>query len=115
VGADTIKDAPTEKQVRPILTTAYEAGETVLTLSNTLKVKPGDVLELRVPALVVDEAPSPKFSLVEELRSTGSLSEDNSGINQNGSAEGTIGTKTNRPSPGSHPNQQVYLGKPKLR
>ncbi|MBW4640116.1 MAG: DEAD/DEAH box helicase family protein [Gloeocapsa sp. UFS-A4-WI-NPMV-4B04] len=106
VGADTIKDAPTEKQIRPILTTAYEAGETVLTLSNTLKVKPGDVLELRVPALVVDEALAPKFSLIEELRSTGSLSEEtNPQINQNGSAEGTTVTKNNLFSPLAEPKQ----------
>jgi len=71
--ADVIKDAPKEKLIRPILTAAYEAGETVLKLSNTGSVKPGDVLELRVPVAVPVEQ-MPKFSLVEELRTTDHLS-----------------------------------------
>lgn len=99
---DVIKDAPTEKPIRPILTAAYEAGETVLKLSNTLKVKPGDMLELRVP-VAVSESVAPKFSLVEELRSTGSLSEDNPEIHQNGSAELAKATKTIRLPPGAEP------------
>jgi hypothetical protein len=61
--------------VRPLLTTEYEAGETLLHLSDTSTVKPGDVLQVRVPVVVREEVSS-KFSLVEELRSTGSLSDD---------------------------------------
>ena len=75
VTSDVVKDATKELRVRPTLTAAYEAGETVLKLSDTKTVKPGDLLELRVP-VVVNEAVSPKFSLIEELRRTGSLSED---------------------------------------
>ncbi|WP_250126430.1 DEAD/DEAH box helicase family protein [Chroococcidiopsis sp. CCMEE 29] len=90
VTSDAIKDAPREKPVRPILTAAYEAGETVLKLSNTGSVKPGDVLELRVPVAVPVEQ-MPKFSLVEELRSTGDLSvtsaDDALTVSSNGSAE----------------------------
>lgn len=74
VTADTIKDAPVEKPVRPRLVASYSAGETVLRLSNTGTVKPGDVLELRFPVTVNVEE-SPAFSLVEELRKTGDLSE----------------------------------------
>ncbi len=75
VTAEAIKDAPIEKPVRPRLVADYQAGETVLKLSNTVNVKPGDVLELRVP-VAVEQAASPKFSLVDELRATGNLSED---------------------------------------
>jgi hypothetical protein len=88
--ADVIKDAPKEKLIRPILAAAYEAGETVLKLSNTGSVKPGDVLELRVPVAVAVEQ-MPKFSLVEELRRTGDLliaSADGAlTVSSNGSAE----------------------------
>ncbi len=73
VTADVIKDALKEKPVRPRLVASYEAGETVLKLSNTTTVKPGDVLQLRVP-VVAQEKESPKFSLVQELKATDSLS-----------------------------------------
>ncbi|OWY65856.1 restriction endonuclease subunit R [cyanobacterium TDX16] len=66
VTADTIKDAPSSKPARPVLSAAYEAGETVLKLSNTATLKPGDVLELRVP-MHLEETAVPKFSLAEEL------------------------------------------------
>lgn len=75
VASDVIREDVVRERVRPLLTTEYEAGETILSLSDTSTVKPGDVLQLRVP-VVVREDVSPKFSLVEELRSTGSLSED---------------------------------------
>lgn len=75
VTADVIKDAPKEKPVRPRLVASYEAGETVLKLSNTTTIKPGDVLELRVPVVAQQKEP-PKFSLVQELKATGSLSAD---------------------------------------
>jgi hypothetical protein len=96
--ADVVKSTPTEQRVRPVLTAAYEAGETVLTLSNTLKVKPGDILELRVPVAINESSP-PKFSLVDELRSTGSLStEPEKGI-YNGNGERATETKIDRPLP----------------
>lgn len=76
VTSDAVKDMSTQKRVARVLTAGYEAGETVLKLSDTSTVNPGDVLELRVP-VVVSEAVSPKFSLAEELLSTGmSLSAD---------------------------------------
>jgi len=74
VSSDVVKDAPVEQQLRPTVADAYEAGETVLRLSDTKNVKPGDVLELRVP-VAVNEANSPKFNLLEELSNTGSLME----------------------------------------
>lgn len=89
VTAEAIKEAPTEKPVRPRLVADYQAGETVLKLSNTVNVKPGDVLELRVP-VVVEQTASPKFSLVDELRATGNLLEDTEtkvSSNDNGSLE----------------------------
>lgn len=75
VTSDVIREEVVRERVRPLLATEYEAGETILNLSDTSTVKPGDVLQLRVPVVVREEV-SPKFSLVEELRSTGSLSED---------------------------------------
>ena len=74
VTSDVIKDAPIEKPAKAKLMAAYEAGETVLKLSNTSNVKPGDILELRVPVAVEAEQSSP-FSLIEELTSTNSLSD----------------------------------------
>lgn len=96
--ADAIKSTPTEQPIRPVLTAAYEAGETVLTLSNTLKVKPGDILELRVPVAIPQSSP-PKFSLVDELRSTGSLSTDPPNGIYNGSVDKAIENKGDRPLP----------------
>jgi hypothetical protein len=78
VTSDVIREEVVRERVRPLLTTEYEAGETILNLSDTSTVKPGDVLQLRVPVVVREEA-SPKFSLLEELRSTGSLSDDGGG------------------------------------
>jgi hypothetical protein len=78
VTSDVIREEVVRERVRPLLTTQYEAGETLLNLSDTSTVKPGDVLQLRVPVVVREEV-SPKFSLVEELRSTGSLSDDGGG------------------------------------
>jgi hypothetical protein len=95
---DVVKSTPTEQPIRPVLTAAYEAGETVLTLSNTLKVKPGDILELRVPVAIPQSSP-PKFSLVDELRSTGSLlTEPQNGI-YNGNGERATENKSDRPLP----------------
>jgi superfamily II DNA or RNA helicase len=76
VTSDVIREEVVRERVRPLLTTEYEAGETILNLSDTSTVKPGDVLQLRVPVVAKEEV-SPKFSLVEELRSTGNLSEGN--------------------------------------
>jgi hypothetical protein len=75
VTSDVIREEVVRERVRPLLTTEYEAGETILHLSDTSTVNPGDMLQLRVPVVVREEVSS-KFSLVEELRSTGSLSED---------------------------------------
>lgn len=109
VTADVIKDAPTQKPTRPILTVAYEAGETVLKLSNTATVKPGDVLELRVPSLV-NEMPSPKFSLVEELKSTGSLSEDtDTRMLSNGSANLETDATRSKSNPSLPASEQLTL------
>ncbi|MBW4546825.1 MAG: DEAD/DEAH box helicase family protein [Symplocastrum torsivum CPER-KK1] len=76
VTSDVIREDVVRERVRPLLTTEYEAGETILNLSDTSTVKPGDVLQLRVPVGAKEEV-SPKFSIVEELRSTGNLSEGN--------------------------------------
>jgi len=86
VTLDVVKDATKEKRVRPTLAAAYEAGETVLKLSDTNTVKPGDLLELRVPVTASESLP-PKFNLLEELRRTGSLSDhaDPTSISSNGS------------------------------
>ncbi len=78
VTSDVIREEVVRERVRPLLTTEYEAGETILHLSDTSTVNPGDVLQLRVPVVVREET-SPKFSLVEELRSTGSLSGEGDG------------------------------------
>jgi hypothetical protein len=61
---------------KPRLTSEYEAGETTLTLTNTQTLKPGDLILLSATIQPVAQ-PVPKFDLVEELRSTGSLSIDN--------------------------------------
>ncbi|MEH2159979.1 MAG: DEAD/DEAH box helicase family protein [Nostoc sp.] len=61
---------------KPRLTSEYEAGETTLTLTNTQTLKPGDLILLSATIQPVAQ-PIPKFDLVEELRSTGSLSIDN--------------------------------------
>jgi len=76
VTADALADAPKDKPIRPVLTSAYEAGETVLKLSYTGALKPGDVLELRVP-VANREAQVPKFSPLEELGHAESLSAAN--------------------------------------
>lgn len=94
--ADVVKSTIAEQPIRPVLTAAYEAGETVLTLSNTLKVKPGDVLELRVP-VAMPQSTSPKFSLVDELRSTGSLSTAPQNGIYNGNGEKETENKIDRP------------------
>ncbi len=73
VESDIISDVPTSPRPTPILTTEYEAGETVLTLTDTASLKPGDVLQLSA-RVEPTPAVSPKFDLRSELRSTGSLS-----------------------------------------
>ena len=73
VTSDVVKDSSTPVRPRPRLTAEYEAGETVLKLSDTAMVKPGDVLQVQVPVVVSDLQGSPKFSLLSELQSTGSL------------------------------------------
>ncbi|MDJ0534984.1 MAG: DEAD/DEAH box helicase family protein [Xenococcaceae cyanobacterium MO_207.B15] len=46
--ADIISEISSPTKTRPILTTTYEAGETLLNLSETQHLRPGDVLELSV-------------------------------------------------------------------
>jgi hypothetical protein len=115
VTSDTIKDALTQAPVRPCLVANYEAGETVLKLSNTATVKPGDVLELRVPVLAPSEQ-SPKFSLIEELRSTGSLSTTNThgtlGVSSNASSNTEIDTRESSISSTLPPSNQQQLALP---
>ena len=71
--SDIITDIPTPPRPQPVLTTGYEAGETVLTLSDTNTLQPGDVLQLQATTISPTPAP-PKFNLKEELQATGSLS-----------------------------------------
>ncbi len=67
--SDTITEVPPPPRTTPVLNAAYEAGETVLSLSDTSSLKPGDVLQLT--ATLEPEIPgSPKFDLTEELGST---------------------------------------------
>ena len=73
VASDVVKDSPSRVRSRPRLTAEYEAGETVLKLSDTATVKPGDVLQVQVPVVVAQQQVSPKFSLLSELQCTGSL------------------------------------------
>ena len=63
---DTISDVPSLPKPRPVLTRDYEAGETVLSLSDTSHLKPGDNLQL---SLLVPPTPAaaPKFDLASEL------------------------------------------------
>lgn len=116
VASDTIKDAPIEKPIRPRLVDSYEAGETVLKLSNTALVKPGDVLELRVPVVTAPTEQSPPFSLVEELCSTNSLStptaDDALEVSTNGSKAAQIDTKETSISPTLPANDQQQLALP---
>lgn len=116
VTSNAIKDAPIEKQVRPRLVDSYEAGETVLKLSNTTHVKPGDVLELRVPVIAALSEQSPPFSLVEELRSTNSLStpiaDDAVGDSSNGISRAQIDTPQTSINPTLPPLQQQQLELP---
>jgi superfamily II DNA or RNA helicase len=92
VTSDVLSDVPKPKPIRPVLTSAYEAGETVLKLSNTANVKPGDVLELRFASVVQQEQPQP-FSLVEELQRTDSLSASANGTSET-SFNGNAGEQT---------------------
>lgn len=102
VPSDVIKDAPQPLPIRPVLSAAYEAGAPVLKLSSTATVKPGDVLELRVPVVTLPEQ-SPKFSLVEELKSTGSLSsvsaDDAALVSSNGSAKTDVNAAPGNSNP----------------
>ncbi|MDJ0718254.1 MAG: DEAD/DEAH box helicase family protein [Prochloraceae cyanobacterium] len=73
--SDNILSVAKSERVKPVLTTDYNAGETVMTLTDTTHIKPGDVIEL---ATIVEPAPAaakPKFNLEEELRRTGHLSQ----------------------------------------
>ena len=90
VAADVIKDFLTDKPIKPVLTAAYEAGETVLQLSNTASVKQGDILEVRVP-VVAPEARSPKFSLLEELGRTNSLPDASDSSSATVTPNGSVG------------------------
>ncbi|WP_199317165.1 DEAD/DEAH box helicase family protein [Chroococcidiopsis sp [FACHB-1243]] len=90
VSSDAIKDLPTDKPIKPVLTAAYEAGETVLQLSNTASVKQGDLLEVRVP-VVAPESRSPKFSLLEELGRTNSLPEASASSSATVTPNGSVG------------------------
>ncbi len=76
VKSDAIRAEVVRDRLRPLLTTEYEAGETIIHLSDTSSVKPGDLLQVRVPVIVKEESSS-KFSLIDELRATDSLSDDN--------------------------------------
>ena len=53
--ADIIIETPTEIKARPVITTNYEAGETMLKLSDTKHLRPGDVLELSI----LEDRPAP--------------------------------------------------------
>lgn len=117
VRSDTIKDVPIEKSVKPRLVDSYEAGETVLKLSNTAYVKPGDVLELRVPVVAAASEQSSEFSLFEELASTNSLStaisDDAVGVPTNSSSTASIDTRSSSNiSPTLPPLQQQQLELP---
>ena len=46
--SDIIIDTPTDARTKPVLTDDYSAGETVLNLSDTKHLRPGDVLELSI-------------------------------------------------------------------
>ncbi|EHJ09317.1 DEAD/DEAH box helicase [Crocosphaera watsonii] len=75
--SDIIAANPTPSKTKPVLTTGYEAGETVLSVDNTANLQPGDVIKLT--AVVEPEIPTPpKFDLKQELLSTGSLSQPTS-------------------------------------
>jgi len=109
--ADIVKDGATKKRAKPQLTVAYEAGETVLKLSDTTTVRPGDVLELRVPVPVSEMSP-PKFNLLEELRRTGSLTEDPDAVDgtvSNGSAESNTASSRTQNSISSLQQEQLTL------
>jgi hypothetical protein len=108
--SDVVKDAPFEPRTRPTVAAAYDAGETVLRLSDTKSVKPGDVLELRVP-VAADENQVPKFNLLDELSRTGSLTDEPGdkdsppNPNSNGFNADTHSTRPN----GSDEPQQLTL------
>lgn len=108
VTSEVVKEAVTEKRVLPTLTIPYEAGETVLKLSDTKTLAPGDVLELQVPVFIGEAVP-PKFNLTEELRRTGSLSEMaeiDAAASSNGN--GTLGNVSSHYPP-SHEERQVTV------
>ena len=72
--SDIIAANPTPSKAKPVLTTGYEAGETVLSVDNTANLQPEDVIKLT--AVVEPSIPTPpKFDLKQELLSTGSLSQ----------------------------------------
>ena len=64
--ADIIIETPTETRNRPVLTNNYQAGETVLNLSDTKHLRPGDVLEL---SMLVDPVTG-KPSLVDTTKNS---------------------------------------------
>ena len=66
VESDTIKELPSTPKLPTTVTAEYEAGETVLTLSNASILKPGDTLQLSVP-VEPRAVVSPRFNLLEEL------------------------------------------------
>ncbi|MDI9637112.1 DEAD/DEAH box helicase family protein [Oscillatoria amoena NRMC-F 0135] len=66
VESDTIRERDKNPKLIPVLTTEYEAGETVIHLSDTASLKPGDVLQMAVPVNPVSSA-SPPFNLAQEL------------------------------------------------
>ncbi|MGK7873957.1 MAG: DEAD/DEAH box helicase [Xenococcaceae cyanobacterium] len=73
VNSDTLTEVTTPMRRKPILTAEYEAGDTVLSLSDTDALKPGDILELEA-IISPQETPSPKFDLAKELGNTESFS-----------------------------------------
>ena len=46
--SDIIIDTPTDTRTKPVLTAFYSAGETILNLTDTKHLRPGDVLELSI-------------------------------------------------------------------
>ncbi|MGK7928332.1 MAG: DEAD/DEAH box helicase [Spirulina sp.] len=76
--SDTITDIPPPRP-HPVLVSEYEAGETVLNLSDTSSLRSGDILQLST-WVESQPTPPPKFNLTQELAST-SVAESKSTYN----------------------------------
>lgn len=66
--SDTIKDIHPSRP-NPVLVSEYEAGETILSLSDTSSLRSGDILQLST-WVESEHSPPPKFNLSQELAST---------------------------------------------